>query len=273
MKSQWEMSQWEGVLQNLGEWRGSFTLLSPTGELQEDIPSLISLQGVDENRSIHLELNRYYAVAGSSEREHRQLVLDFSAPGAGAVFFETGAFSEGSPFFTPDARFGTENCLVDGDRRLRLVQIFEQNQFLRLTLIREQRVGTDAPEQAPLEWEDLFGEWQGEAVTLYPGRSSEERWSISWIITRLSETYIMLDPNVTASVNGSILQFERQGQIYQTLLLPDGGFSTCPVTIAPGKAFSLESGWLRSPTILQRLVRDYNDKGEWECSTWITLRK
>jgi Domain of unknown function (DUF3598) len=272
MKSPWEVSQWESVLQNLGEWRGSFTMLSPTGELQEDIPSLISLQGVDENRSIHLELNRYYPVAGAPEREHRQLVLDFSAPGAGAVFFETGAFSEGSLFLSP-TRFGAENCLVDGDRRLRLVQMFEQNQFLRLTLIREQRVGTDAPEQAPLELADLLGEWQGEAVTLSPGRSSAERRSVSWTMTRQSETHIVLDAGVTASVNRPGLQFERQGQIYQTLLLPDGGFSISPVAIAPGKAFSLESGWLRSPTVLQRLIRDYNDKGEWNGSTWMTLCK
>jgi hypothetical protein len=61
-------SQWECVLQNLGEWQGSFTRLLPTGEEIEDTPSLISLTGVDDNRlsrgqatpTIHLALTRYY---------------------------------------------------------------------------------------------------------------------------------------------------------------------------------------------------------------------
>jgi hypothetical protein len=268
-------SQWESVLQNLGQWQGSFTLLSPEGEVQEDIPSLISLQGVDGNRSIHLELNRYYPIANSSEREHRQLVMDFSAPGQGAVFFASGAFSEGSPYVMPNARFGTEHCFVDGDRRLRLVQMFEQKQFVRLTLIREQRVGTDAPENAPVTIADLWGEWRGEAVTFYPGGLSPEPPDgepHSWKIIRQSETQVSLDGDI-ASIQGSILRHERQGQVYQTLLLPDGGFSTSPTTIETGQAFSLESGWLRSPTTLQRLIRYYNDKGEWEGSTWMTLNR
>jgi hypothetical protein len=265
-------SPWECVLQNLGQWQGSFTLLSPAGEVQEDIPSLISLQGVDGNRSIHLELNRYYPIAGTSEREHRQLVMDFSAPMPGSVFFASGAFSEGSLYVAPNARFGAEHCFVDGDRRLRLVKMYEQKQFLRLTLIREQRLGTETPEKAPLTLADLCGAWQGESMTLYPGRTDGEPQSVTWEITRQSETAVSLDGDI-ATVQGSILQFQRQGQVYQTLLLPDGGFSTGPTTIETGQAFSLESGWLRSPTTLQRLIRYYNDRGEWEHSTWMKLNR
>jgi len=88
-------SQWDCVLQNLGEWQGSFTHFSPQGVLQEDIPSLISLQGIDDNRAIHLVLKRFCLTPDSTERVPKEMVVDFSALGRGALFFETGAFSEG----------------------------------------------------------------------------------------------------------------------------------------------------------------------------------
>jgi Domain of unknown function (DUF3598) len=273
-------SQWDCVLQNLGEWRGSFTLLSAEGVLKEDIPSLISLTGVNDHQAIHLDLKRFYPVEGSSEPECKQIVMDFSAPGAGAIFFESGAFSEGSLHFAPNARFGAESCLVDQDRRLRLVQIFgDQSQFERLTLIREQRVGTDEPEQPhyrapPLTLEDLLGDWQGDGVTLYPAkREVVENQPTRWQLSRQSESQLMLDETVNVTVNESILTFKQEGQLYQTLLLPDGASSTCPVTIQAGQSFFLEVGWLRSPTCRQRLIRHYHSNGEWMSSTWTVQYK
>jgi hypothetical protein len=45
-------SQWECLLQNLGEWQGSFTRLSPQGELLEDIPSETILEGLNNNQTV-----------------------------------------------------------------------------------------------------------------------------------------------------------------------------------------------------------------------------
>jgi hypothetical protein len=164
---------------------------------------------------------------------------------------------------------------VDHDRRLRLVQIFgEDNQFERLTLIREQRVGTDAPERSTLTLENLFGNWQGDGVTLYPARREVvETHPTRWQLSHQSESKLMLDETVTVTVNESILTFEQEGQFYQTLLLPDGASSTCPVKIQTGQAFFLEVGWLRSPTCRQRLIRHYNSNGEWNRLTWIIEHK
>ena len=59
--------------------------------------------------------------------------------------------------------------LIAGDRRLRLVEQFDsESQLTRLTLIREHRQGTPAADRPPLTVEQLLGDWQGEAVTLYP---------------------------------------------------------------------------------------------------------
>ncbi len=45
-------SQWQCLLENIGEWHGSFTRLSPQGELLEDTPTMVSLTGLNDNQSI-----------------------------------------------------------------------------------------------------------------------------------------------------------------------------------------------------------------------------
>jgi hypothetical protein len=222
-------SQWECVLQNSGEWPGSFTLIGADGKTLEDIPSHISLTGINDNQTMHLVLNRFYPVPGSTELAPKELVMDFSTPGAGALFFETGAFSEGS---------------LD-TRRLRIVQIFDEaKNFLRLTLIREQRQGSHAPEQSPLLLEDFVGNWQGQATILKPQKTDSET---VFMETRQEDS----------------LEFERDGLVYRTLLLPDGAFSTCPVNVRSNTAFFMEIGWLIAPNQRQRLIRQYDAAGNW----------
>jgi Domain of unknown function (DUF3598) len=241
-------SQWECVLQNLGNWQGSFTHISPQGEVLEDIPSHISLTSNADNSSIHLALNRYYPAApGSSELVPQKLAIDFSAPGAGALFFETGAFSEGGLYFPGRPNFGAEFCLLNPtqNRRLRIVQIFnETGSFDRLTLIREQRQDSSAPERPPLLRDDLGGIWQGHATLLKPQQAHSETFAAKTIAS-------------------DSLEFERDGLNYRTLLLPDGAFCTCPISIRSGTAFSLEIGWLTSPNHRQRLIRQYDATGSW----------
>jgi hypothetical protein len=241
-------SQWECVRQNLGDWQGSFTQISTQGDILEDIPSHISLTSSADESTIHLVLTRSYPAApGSTELVPKEMAIDLSAPGAGALFFETGAFSEGGVYFTNHRKFGAEFCLVtpQKDRRLRLVQMFDDTgKFDRLTLIREQRVGSNAPERLPLLLNDLVGTWQGAATILKPQQTANE--------TVIQET-----------IQTDQLEFEQDGLLYRTLLLPDGAFSTCPLQLQSGKAFSLEMGWLLAPHLRQRLIRQYDATGSW----------
>lgn len=241
-------NQWECVLQNLGEWRGSFTLIAASGEVLEDILSHISLTGVNNNQAVHLVLNRWYPIApDSTELAPQELVMDFSSPGAGALFFETGAFAEGSLDAHSPGRFGSEFCLISPskNRRLRIVQIFDEaKNFLRLTLIREQRQHSQDPELPPLLREDFIGNWQGQATILKPHETGSEK---VFIETQQEDS----------------LAFERDGVAYQTMLLPDGAFSTCPVSIRSNTAFFMEIGWLIAPNQRQRLIRQYDAAGNW----------
>jgi Domain of unknown function (DUF3598) len=277
-------SQWDCVLQNLGEWQGSFTRLSPLGEEMEDIPSLISLTGVDEDRlsrgqatpTIHFALTRHYPDADGI-LQPQEMVFDFSEPGAGAIFFETGAFSEGSPYLRMGAPSGAEFAFRHADRRLRLIQQFDSNgQLFRLTLIREQQVGSNAPERPPLDLAGWLGIWQGEAVTLYPGSTQIDFAPTTQsvvltddrMLTR-SQTIGLQTTESTFTINSESDRTRLTNQSTQVVLLPDAAYALSPTQIESRTVIGLEVGWSIDPNLRQRLIRTYTDRGEWLSLTFI----
>jgi Domain of unknown function (DUF3598) len=269
-------SQWECVLQNLGEWQGSFTRLSPTGEQIEDIPSLISLTGIDENRSIHLALTRYYPDA-EGVLQPQEMAFDFSEPSAGAIFFETGAFSEGSPSLRLGAPGGAEFAFRHEDRRLRSIPQFDRDgSMFRRTLIREGRVGTNAPERPHLNLDGWLGVWQGEAVTLYPGSTQIDRSPTVQSAVISDDRTVTRSQTIGSQVTESKFtigsEFDRTqltNQSTQVVLLPDAAYVMCPTQIESGISIELEVGWSIASNLRQRLIRAYSDRGEWLSLTFI----
>ena len=280
------LSQWQCLLKNLGEWQGSFTNFSPQGELLKDTPTVVSLEGLNNNQTIR-QIVRYLPPGQAVDEK----VLEYSSLNRSILFLENGAFSQGSIQWGPFSEFGAEFGLIEGNRRLRLVQLFnKESQLAQLTLIREKLAGTEAPERPPLTLEQLLGEWQGEAVTIYPDWRSPDTYPTHLEIQREDSD----DPKgaarsdrivqqltfgagasartirSTARVNGSILYFDQSPLPTQVLLLPDGASSNCPLQIKPGHRFVLEVGWLLQPDQRQRLVRSYSDKGEWVSLTLVT---
>ena len=284
-------SQWNCLLQNLGEWQGSFTRFSPAGELREDIPTVVTLEGLDNNQTIRQTIQRYSPVLEATADDRvltrepiDEKVLVYRSLGRGVLFFEHGAFSQGSMQFAPFSEFGAELGLIAGDRRLRLVQLFDRDsQLTQLTLIREHLAGSSAAERPPLTLDALLGEWQGDAITLYPDWRSPTTYSTHLQISRTSENQIVqqltfgegADSVVrsTAIVNGDRLQFDQGSLPVQVLLLPDGASATSPTAIKTGQPFFLEVGWLLQPDQRQRLIRSYDKKGEWVSLTLVTERK
>lgn len=267
-------SQWECLLQNLGQWQGSFTRFSPQGELLEDTPTVVSLEGLNDDRTIRQTIRRFFP-----SQEVKEQVLEYSSLGRSTLFFDNGAFSQGSIQLAPFSEFGTELGLIDHcSKRLRLVQIFDkQGQLDKLTLIREKLVGTD-------DWQkghsttliELLGEWQGEAVTIYPDWRSPDTYTTKLQLYLDDDGKLVQELTFgnqvissTASINGSILLFERSSQPVQVLLLPDGASSTCPQQVRVGQPFFLEVGWLLESDRRQRLIRSYSHKGEWVSLTLV----
>jgi hypothetical protein len=281
-------SQWDCLLENLGEWRGSFTRLSPQGTVLGDTPTVVSLEGLNQNQTIRQRVCRYSSEVNTQELPSLaaiapidEKVLEYSSVGRGVLFCETGAFSQGSMQYGPFSEFGAELGLIEGDRRLRLVQLFNpQGALDQLTLIREQRAGSNAPERQALQVSDLIGTWQGEAISVFPDWYSTQT-STTLKIWQEGEGRLHQElrfegsPAIasTATINGSILTFDQSHPAVQVLLLPDGASSTSPLKIPSQTPFFLEVGWLLQPTLRQRLIRRYNAKGEWVSLTLVIERK
>ena len=273
-------SQWDCLLQNIGEWQGSFTRFSPRGEQLEDTPTVVSFETLNDHKTMRQTIRRLPPNQPVDEK-----VLEYSSLGRNILFLENGAFSLGSIQWGPFSEFGAELGLIEGNRRLRLVQMFDRtSQFERLTLIRERLAGTDTPERPPLTVEQLLGEWHGEAVTVYPDfRTSDTYPTVLKIHQENSERLVqqltfgaansVRTIASTAKIDGSILSFDQSASPTQVLLLPDGASSNCPLQIKPGHFFILEVGWLLQPNKRQRLVRTYNDKGEWINLTLVSEEK
>ncbi|WNZ22526.1 DUF3598 family protein [Leptolyngbya sp. NK1-12] len=273
-------SQWSNLLQNLGAWQGSFTQISPDGTIEADSPSLVTLAGLNDNRTVRQTIQKF----SSTGAVIYDRVLEYSSLNRGVLVFENGAFSQGSIQYGPFSEFGAELGFIDGDRRLRVVQLFDKaSQLAKITLIREQRQDTPIAESLPpiqsLTPEQLVGEWQGESVTLYPDWRNPARYS-----TRLS---VRLEGNQlhqsisapgieltsTAQVDGPILRFQQGRYPVQVLLLPDGASATTPLTVPRGQSFFLEAGWLLHPNRRQRMIRSYDARGEWVSLTLVTEQK
>ncbi|NEQ21803.1 MAG: DUF3598 family protein [Microcoleus sp. SIO2G3] len=273
-------SQWECLLKNLGEWQGSFTRFSPQGEPLEDTPTVVSLEGLNDNQTIRQIVRRL-----PPDQPVEEKVLEYSSLNRSILFFENGAFSQGTIQWAPFSECGAELGLIEGDRRLRLVQLFNKDsQLSRITLIREQLAGTDTPERPALTLEQLLGEWHGEAVTIYPDMRSPDTYPTQLKLQREEPNRIVQQLTYgtgtsartiasTATVKGSVLHFDQNRLPVQVLLLPDGASSNCPLAVTPGHFFVLEVGWLLQPDQRQRLIRTYSDKGEWVSLTLVKEQK
>ena len=274
------LAQWDCFLKNLGEWHGSFTRFSPQGEETKDTPTLVTLEGLNNNQNVH-QVVRYLP----PDEPSRDVVVDYDSLNRSILFFENGAFSQGSMQWGPYSTFGGEFGLIDnqfgnGDRRLRMVELYNTSAKLeRVVLIREKLPNSNTPERPALTIDRLLGEWQGEAITLYADLREPSMFSSNLQIRQKNdhvEQSLSFGERIvrsTARIDGSRLLFENSNLPTQILLLPDGASCNCPLEIKSGSNFVLEMGWLLQPNIRQRIIRSYNEKGNWVSCTLVTEKK
>lgn len=283
-----ELSQWQCLLKNLGTWEGSFTRLSPAGVEVSSVPTVVTLEGLNQNQSIRQTLEFGKSTTGDPPTTK---VLEYSSLNRSTLFFETGAFSQGSLQFSPFGEFGAELGFIAGDsrsdpfgnRRMRLVELFHgengESRLSSLTLIRETRRGSSTAKRPPLSAEQLVGTWHGRAVTLYPDWRSPETYattlSVSLEGTQLQQH--LSTPGLSLSTTGTVtptaIHFTQGSTPLQLLLLPDGASANTPLVIPKGQPFFLEAGWLISPTLRQRMIRRYDAQGGWESLTLVEEEK
>ena len=280
------VSQWENFLQNLGEWHGSFTQLSPRGEVVKDTPSIISLEGLNNNKTVRFKLQRFSPnPSGVGETEVSELVREYQNLGRDILFFENGAFCQGTIQLAPFSECGAEFGFIYNYRRLRLVQLYNTDGNLSsITLIREKQLDKNVPERPPLTVEALLGEWHGEAVTIYPDWRNPDSYSTNLqlrldgsdrLIQKITFGNNLNSQTISSSarIDGSVLYFNEGSTPIEVLLLPDGGSCTIPVKVDFRKSSFFEAGWLVEPDLRFRMMRNYNDRGEWVSLTLIKERK
>lgn len=272
------LSQWDCFLKNIGTWEGSFTHLSAEGQEIKDTPTVITFETTQNSQAIH-QVVRYLP----KDQPASDIKADYtpSSLNQELIFFENGSFCRGNTQWYGLGNFVSEFGLKERDRRLRIVNIYNNSIKLnRIVLIREKLPDSNTPERPKLKVEDLLGEWQGEAVTIYPDSSDPT----------ISKTHLKIKPKAhnqieqqlsfgkrqitsTAKVSGSRLLFENSGLPIQILLLPDGCSCNCPLEIKSNYSFVLELGWLLQPKKRQRIMRNFDQKGTWISSTFVTETK
>lgn len=275
------LTQWECFLKNLGEWEGSFTRFSPLGEEISDTPTLVTLEGRNNNKNVH-QVVRYLP----PNEPPRDVVIDYEFLNRSILFFDNGAFSQGSMQWGPYSTFGGEFGLIDhdfsdGTRRLRMVELYDSASKLeKIVLIRERLPQSNIPERPQLTVNDLLGEWEGKAITLYADLSQSDTFTSNLKIEQqdknhLTQTLSFANQTIssTAKIDGNKLLFENSSLPTQVLLLPDGASCNCPLEVKLGHNFVLEMGWLLQPQLRQRIIRSYNDKGNWVSCTLVTEEK
>lgn len=270
-------TQWARLLKNQGTWVGSFTQVSPTGEILQDTPSQVALIPLNEGNTMRQEIRKRLPGQPPSET-----VLEYSSLGRGVLFCETGAFSQGSIQRSPVSEFGAELGLIHGSERLRVAQVFPRQPTLgSLTLIREHLAGTKPTPRPTLTVDQLLGTWVGEATTVFPDwqpqRSLTTRLEIQREGDRTITQTLTFDNSLSirsqGHLVGSTLRFEQGSQPVTVLLLLEGASATFPTEIQSGQPLFLEAGWLIAPTLRQRLIRTYNTQGTWESLTLVTEQK
>jgi Domain of unknown function (DUF3598) len=266
-------SQWLRLLKNVGSWQGSFTQFSANGALIKDTPTLINLEGFNDNKTIKLTVNRL----NNNEPPH---VSEFTYLNRNIFLFEDGHFCKGSQQFSPFSIFGTEFGFFADDRRLRMVQLWDYNSNLeQVTLIREFRANGNGVERLHLSIEQLEGQWQGEAITLYPDWRNSEPYTTNLIIKKEGDRVIQtlktpeLDMTSQGKIDNNTITFSENNQDIRVLLLPDGASSTTPLKMENRQSFFVECAWLIKPNKRLRLIRQYDKTGAWINVTLVTEYK
>ncbi|AFY40314.1 hypothetical protein Lepto7376_4194 [[Leptolyngbya] sp. PCC 7376] len=272
-------SQWDNFLKNLGTWRGSFSTMSLNGEISSDVPSILTLALVDGDRDcVRLHLQRFESGDYDSEASSN-MTQDFRSLGRHMIFSETGSFSKGVMWFSTMMDFIAEFGFIAGDRRLRMVQIYdEQYHFEKLVFIREFREGTNAKERPQLTVDQLVGTWEAESQTYRPDfeppKISQSRLKLNVVGETLHQSIELDNRTITiqAQIEGNQLKFNSDVP-RQITLLPDGGSINVPLQVPSKKAFFVEVGWLVSDNIRQRIMRNFDEQGKWESSVFITEKR
>ena len=299
-------SQWECLLENEGDWWGAFDKVDEEGTIQPGNLSFTQLKATEDRKTVHQQVllfdrKKYPKWEGIDPATEpwdnwpkvRTIQVTYQSVGQGLLFLDTGAFSQGPTFVGPYSQIGAELGLKSGDRRVRLVQLYDvQGKPQPLTLIREAASQPwSLPPGTPTTPEELLGalegRWVGTATTVFRdwhSTTGETSLVVERQGDRLHQTLTFTtdakNPNEppktlssSARIEGPELIFEDRGPRITVLLLPEGISSNRPNERPFRQPFGLELGWMTSARDRQRLIRRYDANGDFVSLTLVQETK
>lgn len=286
MTSSRSISQWQCIQKNIGEWHGAFVQFSPTGQQVKVTPSVLTLKESEPGKTMVLTLER---TTPAGETDITRQTFHYPGPAPYVLFFESGAFAQGTPQWSAFGRFGAEMSLKVGDKRVRYVVMYEAtqqytSQLKYVTLIGEiQKQGTTdgtAFDADALTISQLLGDSAGcssviratEPLTTAPTITGTSQWTLSAegaltckevVGDREQSLTLVTDGPPTSDPVISFHGATEADLTYQLMLLPKGGYCLLPTEIRKEKSFRIEVGWRSPAGDRTRLVRYYDTRGVW----------
>ncbi|MEM6256027.1 MAG: DUF3598 family protein [Cyanobacteria bacterium P01_D01_bin.156] len=274
----WHDEQWQYIRKNIGEWHGWFRQFSPEAVWERDTPSTLTLREDCLNQHMTLVLKRTPEGMPTQTMER-----DLGFPGAAPYlcFFPTGAFSQGAPQRRPWSSFGAEFSLLSEQRRLRLVQLYKgtangDHVLEYVTLIPEYRSTGRSERTLPdryLQLNDFLGTWRGESLYL-PATMVTPQLGTSYWQAQDSEAELVISDKTF--IHEAVQSFQPidphrwQAGLVQYWLLPGNVSCTVYPQLPRNHCARLEFCWYLLPHRRQRIVRDYDEQGNW-IGTFLSL--
>ncbi|MBW4681901.1 MAG: DUF3598 family protein [Microcoleus vaginatus WJT46-NPBG5] len=238
------LKNWENFCKyQASSWHGTWIAYSPQLETIKVVNVITSLKLNPENTEIH-HVNYYsYADGTTEEKEYGRYTKDSLR----SLFLEN-TFSWGIKKLEVGSKLFMEIGFRHENQRTRLVTEYDERHALqRITVIREQ-LSVPPSEPAQPSVENLSGVWQGNSVSMMSDLQVSEAIPIQW------------------------QGFDSLGEQNQVFFFPDGISLSCPLQLEIGEAFAIAGGWLLNSTEHQRVIRQFDQQGNFTSLTLETLR-
>ncbi len=261
---------WSALLLHGGVWEGVGTAYNASGAWESEQISRVTLTPQNDQQTMH-QHNEYFA--GNGELSQAKS-WTYSSLSRSVLFFDSGAFSQGSTQTSLFGDFGAEFGFLEGEQRLRCIPLYQKGQLQRITLIHEYRPGLPPPPLPKLQPEQLCGHWSGTATTLYadlrPPETSATELQIDFDGPTLKQHLQAGTVSIQSSGawDGQHLTFPGEMEL-KIFCLGHGTTCALPPQLQPRTPFFLEVGWLTDPNHRCRLIRRYDRAGGWVSLTLV----
>jgi Domain of unknown function (DUF3598) len=262
-------NQMQCLAMHLGQWEGVFTNFSPDATFLSQKESVILFE--EPEPKVIRQTNRY---PGCTDR-----VWEYRDLSRGLQFFEDGSFSNGRGQLAPFSDFATEQGFLHGDRKARIVHLFDtEGKASSVTTIQEVRGSYHQPISIDNPLKTLVGTWRGEALVLSPNWPEPEKLESVCTLEKDGmqvhrQSRIGVD---TVGWNGT----DKDGYVdfdsYSMVFYPGNLWAVSPgqlPVLSTDKSFSIEIGWFIEPRACLRMIRHYDATGAWQKTTLIQEQK